>query len=426
MVDIVNGEAHDLTSLTVRRSWMARIASHEFAICGLAPVCTSFSRLLQPPVRDGRTSELLDEARLPRRVGGNSGSEYARRHGALTTAALDLLEACISSGTDFWLEHPLDSGARTFTGSSRTNRHYNRRASNTPSLFRLDRFRRMTATTPSEHYVHFIQCPFGAASPKPTTILASPRAAASLVALEAAVCTCTSHTLLRGTDTEGVPHSRRAQAYPGALCYRLAIAMEACAPAGTPPIGARARHTPDAEDGPPPSDLSSGESATDTGDEVDGSEEDSNPPSKPTTTAPGELQFGTQLHPIVRAALEAARRAPGRYASHRRATPASDSDAAAAAYPTIPEVASTARAPRTDGQPHPDVVHPPDLGFGGARPPGPTAIAQLFLPGIYPAITEWLSAAVRAMDDLAAGRAVSAPPRRSWLHRQTCNRGRGA
>jgi hypothetical protein len=94
MVDIVHGPSHDLTTWEVRQRWTARIARNEFAACGLAPVCTSFSRLLQPPVRDGQTCELLARSRLPTKVGRTTGAEYAQRHEALTSAALDLLEAC--------------------------------------------------------------------------------------------------------------------------------------------------------------------------------------------------------------------------------------------------------------------------------------------------------------------------------------------
>jgi hypothetical protein len=51
--------------------WRASLATSSLYAAS-PPVCTSLSRLLQPPVRDGRTSELLDAARLPPKVGGTS------------------------------------------------------------------------------------------------------------------------------------------------------------------------------------------------------------------------------------------------------------------------------------------------------------------------------------------------------------------
>lgn len=79
MVDVVNGPGNELTDPLVREGWARRIRVREFHCCGFAPVCTSFSRLHQPPVRDGVSCELLDPHTCPR------GSETAQGRSSLGT-----------------------------------------------------------------------------------------------------------------------------------------------------------------------------------------------------------------------------------------------------------------------------------------------------------------------------------------------------
>ena len=370
MVDALHGgDGVDLTRTVLLARWVSRIRGQHLDFCGF-----SYSR-----------------------------------DSAAQAATLDLLEACVGAGTEFWLEQPLDAAPQSRTGAATPHPLHACLGASTLSLFRLARWQGLAGASDGT-YVHFLQCPLGSDTPKPTSVFASPRAAEALEPLHALRCTCESHARTRGhTDM-----SRSRQAYPGAMCYRLAMACEACAPswAGSPICRSRAAALASAttavpvEDDNPDPDPEMPELASSSEDSDSGSD-DSDGDAAPDVPA-GELRFGHSLHPSVRAALEVARRAPGRHSSRRRAVAAPSIEAAAAPLPCIPEVTSTAQPPRVDGQPHPDVVHP-DIAWGGERPQGAITIAMLFLPGVYDAITRWLVAAEAALQALAEGRRPTPP-----------------
>ena len=115
-----------------------------------------------------------------------------------------------------------------------------------------------------------------------------------------------------------------------------------------------------------------------------------------------EITWGSALPPSTRAEVEHARHTPPRWASHQRLAPAPEQEVAQTAYPeVIPDFAVPATPPRSAGEPRP-----------GQRPIGPRPlppesrihISQLFLPGVYSLVQAWLTEALRAQDDLAAGR----------------------
>jgi hypothetical protein len=304
MVDPVNGPGNDITDPKTTGDWADRISAGEFDTVGFSPDCSSYSRLRQHRVRDGVTCELLPCSDLPERIRHETGAAYAARQNALTDAVLLLLARCIHSGTDYWLEQPLDVVTPNLTGSSRPNPHYQAR-SRGPSLFRLERFLATTAADPGVH-VHFIQCPLGAVSKKPTTILASARIAAILAPLESGVCTCPDpHPRARGRDATGASRSRLSQAYPGPLCYHIARATDACAPRHSGSRDHRmalALRRATSAPTPPPADTPSTDDDN-TSESDTGSDPDDAPPNTPPPTvgipsgAVGEARGGALARP---------------------------------------------------------------------------------------------------------------------------------
>jgi hypothetical protein len=135
----------------------------------------------------------------------------------------------------------------------------------------------------------------------------------------------------------------------------------------------------------------------------------------------GQIQYGSLLHPVARAAVEMARHRPPKFASHRRSRPAQRDELERTAYPTIPEAIrpSVAEA-RQAGQPH--GLDPPS----GAFPAGKIAIEQLFLPGIWERIAEWMVAADAALARLRDTGAYEPPPTLVIYQRELQEWARGA
>ena len=125
----------------------------------------------------------------------------------------------------------------------------------------------------------------------------------------------------------------------------------------------------------------------------------------------GEIRHGPGLHPHVRGAVDAARRAPPRFSSLRRSVAAGPAELRLAEVWIHDDPPKPRRAGRADGEPHPDALYPPDLPFGGPMPPRPIRFRQLFLEGGggYEELADWWRLAEAAMPALARGEHVTVP-----------------
>ena len=422
MVDVENDPlAHDLSVTEVIVGFCQRILRGEWRVMGLAPVCTSFSHSLRPAVRHRLHPWGLPPELLPARLKKMTGVEYLRTANGVVVGALSLVRAAVAASLEFWVEQPAD-GMPSHMPDGTPNRFYHHRSANTAHLFRMVEWLEAVQSTGGV-YILLLQCPFGAPSPKPTVVFATPGLAPYLQQLARAECECVSHLRLRGRDSQGRALTRVSQAYPGPINGHLAYAMDEATPVvAVPPRHeyldtgrAGADEDDGSEDDGPPSLVSASISSGDDS-ESDGEPGESShachPAAAPRPAPGGEMRYGPALDPRVRAAFEAARLAPPRHASYRRLDAASDAELRATPYSSIaPRVRSRTTRTRVAGQPHCDA---PDATAGAAyagRPPGRIHLRQLFLSAAtYRAVLEWIVAAESACCELAAGKRVRGPP----------------
>ena len=407
MFDIVNDPRHDLLLPGATAACAARIRAHEWEVVGLAMVCTSWSRVKWPAVRHAQ--ELWGLPDPPAMVGTLTGREYLDYHNALSRAFLALLDACIDASVDFWFENPADATPEYIDGVA--NRFHDRRAGSAASIFRTREWQHAEArarATMGGAFVLLVQCPLGALGLKPTAFFATGRVAASLAPLAWLRCVCIGPHVgaARGRSRDGISRSWAAQAYPPALNQRVATAMLAATLQRRE--GARPTPAPAPQHASPQcldalSDCDTDDDATD-----DDASTDDDMPSMVEASASesegaGEIAFGPALHPRVRSAVEEARRAPPRFATHRRLRAASAEQVQQTPVWYHQESRRPAREGRRAGEPHPGAVYPEGLPRGGDPLPRPIHISALFIGDAWERILEWLREAEEQMAVYLAG-----------------------
>ena len=122
----------------------------------------------------------------------------------------------------------------------------------------------------------------------------------------------------------------------------------------------------------------------------------------------GEIAFGHELQPQIRAAAEAARIVPPRFASLRRLEPAPPEVVARTPRSTQPTFTRSPAELRSAGQPYGRPAAA-DLPEARGRPEGRISMEQLFLPGVYERILAWQCEAEEAMVALREGRFRAGP-----------------
>ena len=437
VVDIVNDKVtHDLT-LDVNVGRVERdLLRGVYGAVGMAPVCSSLSRLLHPKVRDSDYLWGLPIEDLPGRVGRRTGHAYLDHHNTLLRAFFRLLRAAARAhelyGTGIWVENPADAQPRLLPGSGGPNRFYDRRARRSASLFRFPEFRETTHGLDGRVHI-LLQCPLGSRFWKPTWIYATRRMGTVMLPLEALPCSCAAGTHLpaRGRDADGTSLSRLSQEYGPGLYRALAEGMlvemglprDAWMQSAIPKVvcgdgadvsDAGSEISEESDDGLPR--LGYASDSDDDTDDVDGAASfaatasATNPARRadPVATPVPEIAYGPRLPPLVAEAVATARAQPPRWASHRRLHPAGAADAAAAAYSEVHVEARTqARPMRKPGQPRVDSIYPPPS--LALAPTGPIAVGQLYMPGQYERVTAWIAEAALAFEAMAGGVYVRVP-----------------
>ena len=227
-------------------------------------------------------------------------------------------------------------------------------------------------------FVTFPQCALGAPTQKFTTIAFAPSLAAGLAELQSLRCEHTGEgheSVAYGYDALGRSRSALAAAYPSRMNELLARAfIEASEQFVSPPI---------------PADVSS---------------------------QGGRVELGPELGAFVRQQIVAARLHPARFTSFRNRRAVSPSRVRLEALPEGPSEppppSKPPRARRPKGAAFPDAQRRNAVSAAesfsegedpAVRPPGPIAVAQLFLPGVYESVVlPWQERAQEAASACAA------------------------
>jgi hypothetical protein len=198
-VDVGFGEEGDLTQDRVVRRVVAQVDAGVYHGGHGGPPCASWSKVRWLP---GGPGPLRDRARpwgLPNITDRDKLKVKAAN--ALLLACLLILQALWRYGSSGTLEHPADPGRPPF-----------------PSIWNLEIFHDMVETY-SLDVVTFAQCHWGCVAQKMTTIAGK---ACDLKDFDIP-CTHKKHEAsLCGVDATGHFRTRVAQAYPSAMCKKLA------------------------------------------------------------------------------------------------------------------------------------------------------------------------------------------------------------
>ena len=195
--DYERGPGQDLLDDELRRKLVRLLQLRAFGSFGAAPICSSFSIAVTPPIRSARHPRGIRglRASMRRKVAeGNSHNDFMK----------DLIDLCICLQVPFWLENPDGS----WWWRQRRWRKY--RDAKSPHLFRC------------------CFCRFGTKWRKATRFATSTSLAGVTM-----WCQCGSrpHIPLRGMHpTKKIPWTLVAQPYPRALCRLVAAAL--CVNAG--------------------------------------------------------------------------------------------------------------------------------------------------------------------------------------------------
>ena len=194
--DYERGPGQDLLCEKVRWKLLRLFELKAFSTMGAAPICSSFSIAVTPPVRTARFPRGIRGLRLSMRkkvAEGNSHNDYM----------MDLLLLCELGGIPYWIENPDSSW-----------------------WWRQRRWRRFRDSR-SPHIFRCCFCRFGTRWRKATRIATN----TSLAGLKL-WCQCNgNHIPLRGMHpTKKIPWTLVAQPYPRGLCRLLAASL--CTKAG--------------------------------------------------------------------------------------------------------------------------------------------------------------------------------------------------
>jgi hypothetical protein len=197
---------------------------------------------------------------------------------------------------EFAVEQPGDQLPQ-WLPDGRRNRFYHRRGASSAHLFRTDEFIAVRERARME-LLQVLQCPWGALSPKPSDIWATPRLAARLRSMEAAVCRCLVHVPARGRNPDGTSRSKERQVYTGAWNRRISTALadtahEVCGSAAD-----------DHEHGSAPDPLlDASDDTCETDSDDDGTAGSDVDTVCSTQDGMAEIRYGPELHPAVRRAV---------------------------------------------------------------------------------------------------------------------------
>ena len=319
----IGGWAHDWFNDEVFDHRLARARQGLIRYAHAGFPCWTFTRLLI-------MSGILRDDSHPNGVDGLSADKRAKVNyaDALLRRLILLFTAIFDAGGDFSVEQPgptSNPDLISFLAGSR--KHFD--------LTRMPEFIRFMEYTGALWLVYYT-CAIDDLGPKKPVILIGTRLVIKVLRpLDGRGCPHPEgwvHPRLTGRGTDGKRRSEKSAKYCAALCWWLARVAAVCFT------------------GRDPLDEGTGE---------------------------GELAFGRRLHPSVRAAVESARRAPPKFASHRRTAAVPREDRWRLAMPAPhAEVAETTRvtapaathdwAVTLDG---PDDERPESWPAGAARPP---------------------------------------------------------
>ena len=189
--DIERGPGQDLLQQEVRDVIRKLLMLGAFSTLGAAPICSSFSVAVTPPVRSSQFPRGLPGLRRNIRVKvqqGNSHNDFV----------YELVVIAEGMSVYYWIENP-----------------------DTSWWWRQKKWRRFRSTL-SPHIFRCCFCRFGTRWKKPTRIATNTKIRGLKL-----WCTCrTPHTVLRGNHpTRRIPWTLVAQPYPRGLCRILAAAL---------------------------------------------------------------------------------------------------------------------------------------------------------------------------------------------------------
>ena len=189
--DIERGPGQDLLQPEVRGIIRRLLVLGAFVTLGAAPICSSFSVAVTPPVRSSRFPRGLPGLRRAMRLKVQEGNSHNDFVSELVLIAEDMK-------VYYWIENP-----------------------DTSWWWRQKKWRRYRSTL-SPHIFRCCFCRFGTRWKKPTRIATNTKIRGLKL-----WCTCkTPHTVLRGNHpTKRIPWTLVAQPYPRGLCRLLAAAL---------------------------------------------------------------------------------------------------------------------------------------------------------------------------------------------------------
>ena len=351
----LGGGDHNVLRTKVWRWVLATIRAGKYASVYMATPCCSYCVGHRPQLRSRSAPE-----------GVNVPPEwraYVNKHNALAAFTASVVRACEDSGTHWLLENPADRGDSLSPASWPKYRDH-------APLWLMPHIAEAIHSAGASLHT-FAQCYFQSPWQKYTTIAASAGLSqAAHAAFDHATCPHGNegHSAVAfGRDREGRSRAARAAAYPRAMNISIARVIES---------GLSAEHKAEA-----------GSSRT-----------------TPTTaTDPahigGRVAEGAELSPVARAAIEATRLQPPRFASHRWSQAASSQELLAAPFPgdlyrpvipTKPKKVRRSRGPELPPAMPTPTGNKAHTARYAERPEGPISIDMLYLPGIYDEIGEWL------------------------------------
>ena len=381
----VGGASHDVLRASVGLPLLTRIRASEFDCVFIATPCSSYSVLHDPQLRSVEEPEGI--APIP-----EEWRAYVRKHNFLADFTASAIDACRASSTPLAVENPADRSVQpAFWEDVRT----------CASIWRMPCIAKALGASRAT-FRTFSQCKLGSGAQKWTTVASTGELARELACLGDSryLCDHISHrVVLEGRDASGRSRAGLAAAYPRGLNALLARALVAAGLARR-----RSRRS---------SHQAQQVSAKD-------------PATSLPTISEGRVFEGISLGPVAHAACEAARAHSARFSHARHTVPASRSELRDTPFPcdlANPVVSSrpstTCKASRRRPLPRgrspcswvgccPDVPTTRDATQPcppcDPEPKAHTAIASLFLPGVYSEqVLTWLALADEAAASIRAG-----------------------